>query len=105
MPAGIEQINACRPDVLFVALGSPKQEIWFDRYLPQLKVKVCQGVGGTFDVIAGRIKRAPTFFRRNNLEWLYRLMREPHRAVRQAALPGFLYLLARKKFFGLDTPV
>jgi N-acetylglucosaminyldiphosphoundecaprenol N-acetyl-beta-D-mannosaminyltransferase len=104
MPAVIETINACRPDVLFVALGSPRQEIWFDRYLPQLKVKVCQGVGGTFDVIAGRIKRAPTFFRRNNLEWLYRLMREPRRAIRQAALPGFIYLLARKKFFGLDTP-
>ncbi len=100
MPAVIEQINASRPDVLFVALGSPKQELWLERYLPQLNVKVCQGVGGTFDVIAGKLKRAPLFFRRYNLEWLYRLMREPRRAIRQAALPGFVYQLARLKLRG-----
>lgn len=103
MPGVIEQINACRPDVLFVALGSPKQELWCDHYLSQLKVKVCQGVGGTFDVIAGRVKRAPRFFRRNNLEWLYRLGHEPRRAIRQAALPGFIYLLVRKKLLGVDA--
>ena len=100
MPRVIEQINACRPDVLFVALGSPKQELWLEKYLPQLKVKVCQGVGGTFDVIAGKVKRAPRFFRRHNLEWFYRLMKEPRRAIRQAALPGFIYQLARRKLWG-----
>lgn len=100
MPRVIEQINACAPDILFVALGSPTQELWLKNYLPRLRVKACQGVGGTFDIISGRVKRAPLFFRRNNLEWLYRLLTEPHRAIRQAALPGFIYRLARRKLLG-----
>ncbi len=97
MPGLIDTINTCRPDILFVALGSPRQELWLDRYLPQLTVKACQGVGGTFDVIAGRVKRAPRFFRHAHLEWLYRLLREPRRALRQSALPGFMYQVARRK--------
>jgi N-acetylglucosaminyldiphosphoundecaprenol N-acetyl-beta-D-mannosaminyltransferase len=100
----IGQINACRPDILFVALGSPKQELWLETYLPQLHVKVCQGVGGTFDVIAGKVKRAPRFFRRHNLEWFYRLIKEPRRAMRQAVLPGFVYQLARSKLRGTHLP-
>jgi N-acetylglucosaminyldiphosphoundecaprenol N-acetyl-beta-D-mannosaminyltransferase len=100
MPHVIEQINASQAQVLFVALGSPKQEFWMEKYLPQLRVKVCQGVGGTFDVIAGRVKRAPLAFRKMQLEWLYRLAAQPERILRQTALPKFVLQVLRKKVFG-----
>lgn len=100
MPGLIEEINRLAPQILFVALGSPRQELWMEKYLPQLNVRVCQGVGGTFDVIAGRVRRAPVFFRRNNLEWFYRLLTEPRRAIRQAALPRFVYRLLRARLRG-----
>lgn len=89
MPTVIAAINAAETDLLFVALGSPKQELWIGRYLPALKVKVCQGVGGTFDVIAGRVRRAPPMLRAIHLEWFYRLMAQPGRLLRQSALPSF----------------
>ncbi len=98
MPGLIEAINVSRADILFVAVGSPKQEYWINRYLPHLKVKVCQGVGGTFDVIAGRVKRAPLFFRLIHLEWFYRLLSQPSRILRQTALPMFAYQVLRNKF-------
>lgn len=99
MPSLIARINECQPDILFVALGSPHQELWMSRYLPQLKVKVCQGVGGTFDVIAGRVKRAPKFFRGLHLEWFYRLASNPRRLRRQTALPIFAYRIFKKRLF------
>jgi len=89
MPALIQAINDSRADVLFVALGSPRQETWMTRYMSQLDVKVCQGVGGTFDVLAGRVKRAPVIFRKLHLEWFYRLVSQPKRLLRQTALPKF----------------
>ncbi|MDH4371677.1 MAG: WecB/TagA/CpsF family glycosyltransferase, partial [Nitrospira sp.] len=98
MPAMISKINAAQADLLFVALGSPKQEVWIARYLPELKVKVCQGVGGTFDVIAGRVKRAPLLFRAIHLEWFYRLLSQPSRIFRQTALPMFAYQVLKSKF-------
>lgn len=98
MPALISKINAVQADLLFVALGSPKQEMWIARYLPELKVKVCQGVGGTFDVIAGRVKRAPLLFRVIHLEWCYRLLSQPSRIFRQTALPLFVYYVLKNKF-------
>lgn len=98
MPAVITCINASQPDLLFVALGSPHQELWMARYLPQLTVKVCQGVGGTFDVIAGRVRRAPKFFRSLHLEWFYRLASNPRRIRRQTALPMFAYHILKKRF-------
>jgi N-acetylglucosaminyldiphosphoundecaprenol N-acetyl-beta-D-mannosaminyltransferase len=85
----IDSINALAVDVMFVALGSPKQELWMNEYLARLDVKVCQGVGGTFDVIVGNVKRAPAAFRRLHLEWFYRLVRQPKRILRQTALPRF----------------
>ena len=81
MPAVIDHINAVAPHFLFIALGSPKQELWMSTYLPRLRVKVCQGVGGTFDVLAGRVKRAPWIFRCIHLEWFYRLLSQPSRLV------------------------
>lgn len=94
----IADINKCQPDLLFVALGSPHQELWMARYVPLLKVKVCQGVGGTFDVIAGRVKRAPLLFRSMHLEWFYRLLSQPSRIFRQTALPIFVYQVLKRKF-------
>jgi N-acetylglucosaminyldiphosphoundecaprenol N-acetyl-beta-D-mannosaminyltransferase len=98
MPSVIARINECQTDLLFVALGSPHQELWMARYLPQLKVKVCQGVGGTFDVIAGRVRRAPKFFRSLHLEWFYRLASNPSRLRRQTALPKFAYRILKECF-------
>ncbi len=85
----IEKINQSGADMLFVALGSPKQEYWIHTYMPQLEVKVLQGVGGSFDVLAGKVRRAPMVFQRAGVEWLYRLIREPRRCKRQLALPLF----------------
>jgi N-acetylglucosaminyldiphosphoundecaprenol N-acetyl-beta-D-mannosaminyltransferase len=85
----IERINASKPDILFVALGSPRQELWIGENLGRLDVKLCQAVGGTFDILAGNVKRAPSLFRAIQLEWLYRLLSQPKRALRQSALPIF----------------
>lgn len=100
MPQLIERINASQAEILFIALGSPKQELWMDKYSPLLKVKVCQGVGGTFDVIAGHVKRAPLVFRKMHLEWFYRLASQPKRILRQTALPKFVSQVLRKKLLG-----
>lgn len=100
MPSVIAAINSSQADLLFVALGSPKQELWMTRYLPALNVKVCQGVGGTFDVIAGRVKRAPLAFRLLHLEWFYRLLSQPSRILRQTALPIFAFRVLRKRVLG-----
>ena len=105
MEGVVEQVNASHADILFVALGSPRQENWMEQHLPKLHVKVCQGVGGTFDVIAGRVKRAPKFFRDIHLEWLYRLLVQPQRILRQLALPKFAVQVIKQKVFqqGHDT--
>jgi N-acetylglucosaminyldiphosphoundecaprenol N-acetyl-beta-D-mannosaminyltransferase len=89
MAAVVAAINASGAAVLFLALGSPRQEMWMGRYLEQLHVRLCQGVGGTFDVLAGTVQRAPPGFIKLNLEWLYRLLSNPRRLVRQTALPRF----------------
>lgn len=104
MPSLIDEINRSRADVLFVALGSPKQEYWMAENGPRLNVRTCQGVGGTFDVIAGRIKRAPALFINLHLEWLYRLLSQPSRAGRQKALPQFALMILREWFAQLLIP-
>lgn len=86
----INTINAANADILIVALGAPKQEKWISDHKDKLNVKICMGVGGAIDVISGRVKLAPDFFRRNGLEWLYRLYKEPRRARRMLALPRFM---------------
>lgn len=97
----IDRINDSDTQILFIALGSPKQELWMNKYLQNSTVRVCQGVGGTFDVLAGKVKRAPNAFRRMHLEWFYRLLSDPRRIVRQKALPMFLFAVLRTKLFGL----
>lgn len=91
----VARINELKPDLLFVGLGSPRQELWIADNLARLDVKACQAVGGTFDVLAGTVKRAPKLFRAAQLEWLYRLLRQPRRALRQSALPIFAAKVAR----------
>lgn len=85
----IRQINASEADMLFIALGSPKQERWIAQYRGQLSVPFCMGVGGSFDVLSGRVKRAPGLFRKTGTEWLYRLVQQPSRWRRQTALLRF----------------
>ncbi len=94
----IADINSKSPDILFVALGAPKQEYWIDQKRDTLKVPVCVGVGGSFDVIAGVKKRAPRIFIALNLEWLYRLLIEPSRWKRQLALPAFVLAVLKQKY-------
>lgn len=89
----IAEINRSRVDILFIGLGSPKQEYWMEQHLPELDIGICQGVGGTFDVLAGKVRRAPATFRRLNLEWFYRLVTNPRRLTRQTALPHFAALV------------
>ena len=105
MGAVVDAINRSGSNVLFVALGSPKQELWMEKYLPRLPgIRVCQGVGGTFDVIAGRVRRAPLAVRRTNLEWFYRLVTDPRRMRRQVALPRFVYQVLRARLAGPSQP-
>ena len=93
----VEKINALKTDLLFVGLGSPKQEKWIYRYKEHLKAKICMGVGGSLDVIAAKIPRAPIFFQDAGLEWLYRLIREPRRLKRQMILPKFVLQILKEK--------
>ncbi|PID05914.1 MULTISPECIES: WecB/TagA/CpsF family glycosyltransferase [unclassified Sporosarcina] len=93
----IDTINEAKPDILFVAMGSPKQEQWIEQHRDQLHPIVFQGVGGSFDVLAGNIKRAPAVFQKAGAEWLYRLLLEPSRIKRQMNLPKFLVEVYKKK--------
>jgi len=86
----IDRINASKAEILFLALGSPKQEKWYATHKNQLHhVRIVQGVGGTLDTIAGTVNRAPEIWCKFQLEWLYRLIMEPRRIKRQKVLPIF----------------
>jgi N-acetylglucosaminyldiphosphoundecaprenol N-acetyl-beta-D-mannosaminyltransferase len=91
-PEVVRRIADAKPDVLFVALGVPRQEKWIRRHLDELGVPVAIGVGGSFDVIAGRLKRAPLLMQRWGLEWLWRALRQPSRLPRLLALPRFVWM-------------
>jgi N-acetylglucosaminyldiphosphoundecaprenol N-acetyl-beta-D-mannosaminyltransferase len=90
----VEAIRASGARIVFVGLGSPRQEFWLARNLRATGCGAGLGIGGSFDVISGRVRRAPRAWRRLGLEWLYRLWREPHRWRRQLALPYFVWLVA-----------
>lgn len=94
----VASIKESKADILFVGLGAPRQEYWINEHKEQLQVPVCIGVGGSFDVIAGLKKRAPSWMIKFNLEWLYRLISEPSRIKRQLALPKFVLLVLKEKF-------
>ncbi|MEK3978698.1 WecB/TagA/CpsF family glycosyltransferase [Psychrobacillus sp. FSL K6-2836] len=92
----IQKINEAKPDILFVAMGSPRQEEWIEANRDKLHPSLYQGVGGSFDVLAGNVKRAPGFFQKTGLEWFYRLAKEPSRLKRQLVLPVFLIETLKK---------
>ncbi len=85
----VERINESQAQILFTALGSPKQEIWIEDHAEHLGVNVFMGIGGTLDTIVGTVKRAPERFQKLGLEWFYRLLKEPSRIKRQKVLPVF----------------
>jgi len=87
-----------KPDILLVALGVPRQEKWLAAHLGTLKVPLAIGVGGSINVWAGVDKRAPLWIRRINLEWLYRLIRQPWRIKRLVALPVFVLAVMFSRF-------
>ena len=87
--ATVSLIRAHRTQVLLVAFGAPKQELWIDRLKDRVGVAVGIGVGGAFDYLTGRVQRAPMWMRRAGLEWLYRLLHQPWRVRRMAVLPVY----------------
>ena len=96
----VKAINDSGADFLCTALGSPKQEKFVYRYRNELKIKGAIGVGGSLDVWAGTLKRAPEFYRNHGLEWLYRLIQQPSRYKRMAALPLFMIKVIVSRFTG-----
>jgi N-acetylglucosaminyldiphosphoundecaprenol N-acetyl-beta-D-mannosaminyltransferase len=85
----VAEIRAAKPDLLFVARSTMNQEPWIEKYQTTLGVPVVMGVGGSFDVVSGKLKRAPALFRKMGLEWFYRLLQEPSRYKRMLVLPRF----------------
>lgn len=94
--AVIEQINQSDADFLMVCTGFPRQENWIAKHRDRLKVKVAIGAGGSVDVLAGTVKRAPAFFCKTGLEWFYRLMKQPSRIGRMMNLPKFMITVIKK---------
>ncbi|GMK38242.1 acetylglucosaminyldiphosphoundecaprenol acetyl-beta-D-mannosaminyltransferase [Paenibacillus sp. CCS19] len=93
----VAEIRAAQPDILFVARSASTQEPWIARYKGELGVPVIMGVGGSFDIIAGKLKRAPKLFQKLRLEWFYRLLQEPYRYKRMLVLPKFVIKVIREK--------
>lgn len=93
----VEQINASGAKLLLVCLGAPKQEKWIAKYQSKLSVNLCMGVGGTLDVLAGTAKRAPEIFIKLNLEWAYRVFKNPSRMGRFVALPKFALEVVKER--------
>ena len=89
----IAEIKENRPDILLVGMGVPKQEKWINKNLKSLNIPVCMGVGGSFDVLSGRIPRAPLWMQRHGMEWIYRSIKQPNRAFRTLALFYFIWLV------------
>jgi len=92
----ISDIQDKKPDIVFVAMGSPKQELLMEE-MQQTHSALYQGLGGSFDVYTGNVDRAPQWWVKNNLEWAYRLIKQPSRIKRQIHLIQFIYLLKMNK--------
>lgn len=96
-PAIVAAIRDARPDILFLGFGSPKKEQFMRAYYRALEVPFVMGVGGSFDVLAGRVSRAPAWMQRSGLEWGHRLLQEPRRMWKRYLVSNtrFLSLVAR----------
>lgn len=93
----IEEINASGAELLFVALGAPKQEKWLADFRDKLKPTILMGIGGSFDVLAGKMERAPLWMQKSSLEWLFRLYKQPSRIGRMSVLPIFVLKVLQRK--------
>ena len=93
----VDKINKSKAEIVFVALGSPKQENWIKDNMTKCNACIYQGVGGSFDVISGKLKRAPIKMQKLGLEWLYRLIKEPKRIFRQIKIISFLFKVMIEK--------
>lgn len=95
-------IGESRPDLLFVAISSPKKEQFLSRYQAEMKVPFAMGVGGTFDVAVGKVKRAPVWMQKSGFEWFYRFLQEPRRMFRRYFIEDmyFFWMLAKELAFG-----
>jgi N-acetylglucosaminyldiphosphoundecaprenol N-acetyl-beta-D-mannosaminyltransferase len=93
----IEDIKICEPWAIFVAMGSPRQEIFIKKIMDKLNTHIFMGVGGVFDIFAGELKRAPRWMLSLGLEWLYRVVQEPFRLKRLIVIPKFLLLVLKNR--------
>jgi len=98
-------IAQAKPDILLVAITSPKKEQFLARWSDRIKVPICHGVGGSFDVYAGKVKRAPLSWQRFGMEWLYRLLQEPGRMWKRYLVTNslFCWLIIRELWYKLST--
>lgn len=96
--AVVRMINDSRSDMVFVALGSPRQEHWIGRYKHTIKASFLMGIGGTLDVVSGKAKRAPRFFQNIGAEGIYRIVTNPHRWRRLIIMPRYLLMVLQSKF-------
>jgi len=94
----LEEIRNLKPDFLFVGIGTPRGEKWIFKNLERLNVPVCMGIGGSLDVISGKLKRAPSWLRQRGFEWTYRLFQEPRRFVALPGLVCFVWKVIKQKF-------
>ncbi|MBX6377087.1 MAG: WecB/TagA/CpsF family glycosyltransferase [Clostridia bacterium] len=94
----IAQVAAAKPDLLFSGMGAPRDQVWLAAHLHRLGARVAVGVGGSLDVLAGTVRRAPGWMQAAGLEWLFRLLQEPWRARRMRALPVFAVLVLGQAF-------
>lgn len=89
-----KEISAAKPDMLFVGITTPKKELFLEAWGPKLDVRICHGVGGSFDVMAGKTRRAPVLWQRFGMEWLWRVAQEPTRMWKR-------YLVTNSQFIAL----
>ena len=95
-----DTINASEPDMLFLGMSSPKKEIFLAGQGPRINAHVCHGVGGSFDVFAGKVKRAPAIWQKLCMEWLYRVLQEPRRMWRRYLVTNTLFVwMTLREFF------
>jgi len=97
----VASIKECRPDLLFVAISSPKKEQFLDKYQADMQIPFAMGVGGTFDVVVGKVKRAPVWMQKNGLEWFYRFLQEPRRMFKRYFVDdlAFIWIMAKEIIF------
>jgi len=95
----VSDIKNSKADILFVAMGSPKKEIFLSKYSEKMEVAFTMGVGGSFDVVAGKVCRAPAWMQAANSEWIFRLVQEPKRMWKRYAVTNSLFALMLVKEF------